>query len=121
MDKKKVGLLQEEAGERREELMKTIARTEKNRQADDDPTVDLRTRPRTRIRKSSFRDDESDRVILNKIEAALKRIAGDDYGVCANCRKATAENGWKRCLGKTLHCCQERPKRGSCYTSHVVS
>jgi len=29
----------------------------------------------------------TDRVILNQIEAALKRIDNDDYGVCANCQE----------------------------------
>jgi len=42
MDKKRLGITRKKLTTRREELMKTIARTEEEgRQADDDPTVDL--------------------------------------------------------------------------------
>src|SRR5438445_1199275 len=89
MDKKRLEYYKKKLLTRREELMKTIARTEEEgRQADDDPTVDLADKAANSYTKEFlFGMTNTDRTILNQIEAALKRIAGDDYGVCANCQE----------------------------------
>ena len=108
MDKKKLLT-------RREELMKTIARTEEEgRQADDDPTVDLADKAANSYTKEFlFGMTNTDRTILNQIEAALKRIAGDDYGVRANCQEELQQKRleavpWaKHCIG-----CQEKAEKG---------
>src|SRR5712672_2952178 len=89
MDKKRLEYYKKKLLTRREELMKTIARTEEEgRQADDDPTVDLADKAANSYTKEFlFGMTNTDRTILNQIEAALKRIDGDDYGVCANCQE----------------------------------
>src|SRR5260221_10236533 len=89
MDKKRLDYYKKKLVTRREELMKTIARTEEEgRQADDDPTVDLADKAANSYTKEFlFGMTNTDRTILNQIEAALKRIDGDDYGVCANCQE----------------------------------
>src|SRR5260370_38249509 len=86
MDKKRLDYYKKKLLVRREELMKTIARTEEEgRQADDDPTVDLADKAANSYTKEFlFGMTNTDRVILTQIEAALKRIDGEDYGVCAN-------------------------------------
>ena len=61
---------------RREELMRTIARTaEEGRLADEDPTVDLADKAANSYTKEFlFGMTNTDRNILNMIEAALKRL-----------------------------------------------
>src|SRR5260221_6570282 len=89
MDKKRLEYYKKKLLTRREELMKTIARTEEGgRQADDDPTVDLADKAANSYTKELlFGMTDTDRVVLNQIEAALKRIDGEDYGGCANCQE----------------------------------
>jgi len=115
MDKKRLDYYKKKLVTRREELMKTIARTEEEgRQADDDPTVDLADKAANSYTKEFlFGMTNTDRVILNQIEAALKRIDTDDYGVCANCQEELQQKRleavpWaKHCIG-----CQEKAEKG---------
>ena len=115
MDKKRLDYYKKKLVARREELMKTIARTEEEgRQADDDPTVDLADKAANSYTKEFlFGMTNTDRTILNQIEVALKRIAGDDYGVCANCQEELQQKRleavpWaKHCIG-----CQEKAEKG---------
>ncbi len=115
MDKKRLEYYKKKLLTRREELMKTIARTEEEgRQADDDPTVDLADKAANSYTKEFlFGMTNTDRVILNQIEAALKRIDGEDYGVCANCQEELQQKRleavpWaKHCIG-----CQEKAEKG---------
>ena len=115
MDKKRLDYYKKKLLTRREELMKTIARTEEEgRQADDDPTVDLADKAANSYTKEFlFGMTNTDRVILNQIEAALKRIDTDDYGVCANCQEELQQKRleavpWaKHCIG-----CQEKAEKG---------
>src|SRR5437763_16532285 len=94
MDKKRLEYYKKKLLTRREELTKTIARTEEEgRQADDDPTVDLADKAANSYTKEFlFGMTNTDRVILNQIEAALKRMNADDYGVCANCQEEVQQN-----------------------------
>src|SRR5277367_3720019 len=89
MDKKRLEYYKKKLAIRREELMKTIARTqEEGRTADEDPTVDLADKAANSYTKEFlFGMTNTDRTILNMIDAALKRINTDDYGVCANCQE----------------------------------
>src|SRR2546428_1443828 len=82
MDKKRLEYYKKRQLTRREELMKTIARTEEEgRQADDDPTGDLADKaPNSYTKEFLFRRTNTQRTILNQIEAARERNAGDDYG-----------------------------------------
>src|SRR6202795_1517036 len=88
MDKKRLEYFKKKLATRREELMKTIARTqEEGRTADDDQTVDLADKAANSYTKEFlFGMTNTDRTILNMIDAALKRIQVDEYGVCANCQ-----------------------------------
>ena len=76
MDKKRLDYYKKKLVARREELMKTIARTEEEgRQADDDQTVDLADKAANSYTKEFlFGMTNTDRTILNMIDAALNRI-----------------------------------------------
>src|SRR3982074_3242937 len=89
MDKKRLDYYKKKLVARREELMKTIARTEEEgRQADDDQTVDLADKAANSYTKEFlFGMTNTDRTILNMIDAALKRINSNEYGLCANCQE----------------------------------
>ena len=115
MDKKRLEYYKKTLLVRREELMKTIARTaEEGRQADEDPTVDLADKAANSYTKEFlFGMTNADRTILNMIDAAIKRIDGDGYGVCANCQEEMQQKRleavpWaKHCIG-----CQEKAEKG---------
>src|ERR1700720_3578259 len=89
MDKKRLEYYKKKLLTRREELTKTIARTqEEGRTADEDPTVDLADKAANSYTKEFlFGMTNTDRRVLNMIDAALKRIQTDEYGVCANCQE----------------------------------
>src|SRR3979409_598882 len=89
MDKKRLDYYKKKLQSRREELMRTIARTEEEgRQADDDQTVDLADKAANSYTKEFlFGMTNTDRTILNMIDAALKRIQANEYGLCANCQE----------------------------------
>ena len=115
MDKKRLEYYKKKLEARREELLKTIARTsEEGRLADDDPTVDLADKAANSYTKEFlFGISNSDRNILNMIDAALKRIRENDYGTCANCQEELQQKRleavpWAR------HCvtCQEKAEKG---------
>src|SRR3981189_721385 len=93
MDKKRLEYYKKKLLTRREEVTKTIARTpEEGRTADDDPTVDLADKAANSYTKEFlFGMTNTDRTVLNMIDAALKRIQSDEYGVCANCQGGVEE------------------------------
>jgi DnaK suppressor protein len=115
MDKKRLEYYKKKLQIRREELMKTIARTqEEGRTADDDQTVDLADKAANSYTKEFlFGITNADRNILNMIDAALKRIQADEYGVCANCQEEMQQKRleavpWaKNCIS-----CQEKAEQG---------
>jgi DnaK suppressor protein len=115
MDKKRLEYYKKKLTTRREELMKTIARTEEEgRQADDDPTVDLADKAANSYTKEFlFGMTNTDRTILNMIDEALKRIKANEYGVCGNCQeemqtKRLEAVPWaKNCIS-----CQEKIEQG---------
>ena len=115
MDKKRLEYYKKKLQVRREELTKTIARTqEEGRTADDDQTVDLADKAANSYTKEFlFGITNGDRKILAMIDAALKRIANDEYGVCANCQEELQQKRleavpWaKNCIS-----CQEKVEQG---------
>ena len=115
MDKKRLEYYKKKLSTRREELMKTIARTEEEgRLADDDQTVDLADKAANSYTKEFlFGMTNTDRTILNMIDEALKRIKIDEYGVCANCHEEMQQKRleavpWaKNCIS-----CQEKIEQG---------
>src|SRR3989454_7764888 len=87
MDKKRLDYYKKKLLVRREELMRTIARTqEEGRAADEDPTVDLADKAANSYTKEFlFGMTNADRTILNMIDEALRRIQSNTYGTCATC------------------------------------
>ena len=115
MDKKRLEYYKKKLTTRREELLKTIARTEEEgRTADDDPTVDLADKAANSYTKEFlFGQTNTDRTTLNLIDAALERIRRGTYGTCVHCetelqQKRIEAVPWAR------HCtsCQEKQEQG---------
>ena len=100
---------------RREELMKTIARTEEEgRQADDDPTVDIADKAANSYTKEFlFGMTNTDHTILNMIDEALKHIKANEYGQCANCQEEMQQKRLEA-VPWAKHCitCQEKIEQG---------
>ena len=115
MDKKRLDYYKKKLQSRREELMRTIARTEEEgRQADDDQTVDLADKAANSYTKEFlFGMTNTDRNVLNMIEAALKRIQKEEYGVCANCQEEMQQKRLEA-VPWAKHCitCQEKAEKG---------
>jgi DnaK suppressor protein len=115
MDKKRLDYYKKKLLARREELTRTIARTqEEGRQADDDPTVDLADKAANSYTKEFlFGMTNTDRSILNQIDEALKRINANTYGTCATCEEEMQQKRleavpWaKNCIS-----CQEKIEQG---------
>src|SRR5437660_2036722 len=115
MDKKRLEYYKKKLLARREELTKTIARTqEEGRTADEDPTVDLADKAANSYTKEFlFGMTNTDRTILNMIDAALKRIQADEYGVCAICQEELQQKRLEA-VPWAKHCiaCQEKMEQG---------
>src|SRR5260370_20748820 len=115
MDKKRLEYYKKKLLTRREELTKTIARTqEEGRTADEDPTVDLADKAANSYTKEFlFGMTNTDRRVLNMIDAALKRIQTDEYGVCANCQEELQQKRLGRVpWGKHFIACQVKIEHG---------
>jgi DnaK suppressor protein len=115
MDKKRLDYYKKKLQTRREELLKTIARTgEEGRAADDDPTVDLADKAANSYTKEFlFGQTNTDRNTLQSIDESLERIKNGSYGICAHCevelqQKRLEAVPWAR------HCtaCQEKYEQG---------
>src|SRR6202008_2686177 len=115
MDKKRLDYYKKKLVTRREELMKTIARTEEEgRQADDDQTVDLADKAANSYTKEFlFGMTNTDRTILNMIDEALKRIKSNEYGMCENCQEEMQQKRLEA-VPWAKHCitCQEKAEQG---------
>jgi DnaK suppressor protein len=115
MDKKRLEYYKKKLQIRREELLKSIARTEEEgRSADDDPTVDLADKAANSYTKEFlFGQNNTDRAMLALIDQALDRIKNNAFGQCEYCemelqQKRLEAVPWAR------HCttCQEKQERG---------
>ena len=115
MDKKRLEYYKKKLQTRREELLKTIARTEEEgRTADDNPTVDLADKAANSYTKEFlFGQTNTDRSMLQLIDEALLRIKGNKFGACVECedelqQKRLEAVPWAR------HCvtCQEKHEQG---------
>jgi DnaK suppressor protein len=89
MDKKRLEYYKKKLQTRREELLKSIARTEEEgRTADDDPTVDLADKAANSYTKEFlFGQTNTDRSLLALIDDALLRIKNGTYGTCIECEE----------------------------------
>ena len=115
MDKKRLEYYKKKLLARREDLVKSIARTEEEgRAADDDPTVDLADKAANSYTKEFlFGQTNTDRSLLQLLDGALERIKDGTYGTCVNCGeelqlKRLEAVPWAR------HCfpCQEKQEQG---------
>src|SRR5689334_3819031 len=115
MDKKRLEHYKKKLMQRREELARGILRTEQEgREADEDPTVDLADKAANSYTKEFlFGMTSTDRSLLNLIDAALKRIQEDEYGVCANCQEEMQQKRLEA-VPWAKHCiaCQEKMEQG---------
>ena len=115
MDKKRLEYYKKKLLNRRDELVKTITRTEEEgRQADDDPTVDLADKAANSYTKEFlFGQTNTDRTILNMIDEALKRIRSEEYGTCANGQEEMQQKRLEA-VPWAKHCitCQEKMEQG---------
>jgi len=115
MDKKRLEYYKKKLLTRREELMKTIARCPYHvPDFHDDPTVDLADKAANSYTKEFlFGMTNTDRTILNMIDAALKRIQANEYGVCANCQEEMQQKRLEA-VPWAKHCinCQEKMEQG---------
>src|SRR2546423_15248649 len=111
MDKKRLEYYKKKLLARRGELTKTIARTqEEGRTADEDPTVDLADKAANSYTKEFlFGMTNTDRTFLNMIDAALKRMQTDAFGVCANCQEEMQQKRLEA-VPRAKHClaCQAK-------------
>lgn len=115
MEKKRVEYYKKKLLGKRDELLKTIARTQQEgRSADDDPTVDLADKAANSYTKEFlFGQTNHDRFTLQLIEEALGRIKDGEYGLCVHCHEDMQQKRleavpWAR------HCldCQEKQEQG---------
>ena len=115
MDKKRLEYYKKKLTTRREELARSIARTEEEgRAADDDPTVDLADKAANSYTKEFlFGQTNTDRAVLQQIDESLVRIKNETFGICVNCevelkQKRLDAVPWAR------HCvaCQEKAEQG---------
>jgi DnaK suppressor protein len=115
MDKKRLEYYKKRLTVRREELLKTIARTEEEgRAADEDPTVDLADKAANSYTKEFlFGMTNSDRTMLAMIDEALKRIQKNEFGLCANCQEEMLPKRLEA-VPWAKHCisCQEKKEQG---------
>src|SRR5246500_1076705 len=89
MDKKRLEYYKKKLQSKREELLRSIARTEEEgRSADDDPTVDLADKAANSYTKEFlFGQTNTDRSVLALIDDALARIRASTYGTCIECEE----------------------------------
>ena len=115
MDKKRLDHFKKKLESRREELVRTIARTEQEgRSADSDSTVDLADKAANSYTKEFlFGQTDNDRATLQFVEEALRRIHQKNFGECLTChdeinQKRLEAVPWAR------HCrtCQEKLEAG---------
>lgn len=115
MDKKRLEYYKKKLLARRDELVKTITRTEEEgRQADDDPTVDLADKAANSYTKEFlFGQTSTDRNMLNLIDEALKRIRSEEYGQCLSCQEEMQQKRLEA-VPWAKHCisCQEKMEQG---------
>ena len=115
MDKKRLDYFKKKLATRREELMKTIARTqEEGRTADDDQTVDLADKAANSYTKEFlFGQTHNDRSLLQLVNDALARIKDDSFGECIACHQELQQKRLEA-VPWTRYCitCQEKKEQG---------
>jgi DnaK suppressor protein len=115
MDKKRLEYYKKKLQSKREELLRSIARTEEEgRSADDDPTVDLADKAANSYTKEFlFGQNNTDRTTLQQIDGALNRIRNNTFGTCVNCETELQQKRLEA-VPWASHCtvCQEKHEQG---------
>lgn len=115
MDKKRLEYYRKKLQSKREELARSIARTEEEgRSADDDPTVDLADKAANSYTKEFlFGQNNTDRTTLQQIDEALGRIRNNTFGTCLNCETELQQKRLEA-VPWASHCtvCQEKHEQG---------
>jgi len=115
MDKKRLEYYRKKLEAAREELLKNIARTEREgRAADEEGNVDLADKASNAYTKEFlFGQTDHERVILQQVNEALARIRDNSYGLCANCQEEIQQKRLEA-VPWTCFCisCQEKQEQG---------
>ncbi len=122
MEKKKLETFRKRLEERQQLLRRNVSRTEMDgRQTDEDAAQDIADRAASSYNKEFlFHQSNSERQLLQMVEAALDRIRQGSFGECISCGK---EINPKRleAVPWTRYCieCQEKVEQGR--LEHVQS
>lgn len=115
MDKKRLDYYKKKLSQRREELLRGIARTEQEgREADEDPTVDLADKAANSYTKEFlFGQTHNDRSMLQLVDDALVRIRDTSFGECISCHQELQQKRLEA-VPWTRYCieCQEKKEQG---------
>ena len=115
MDKKRLEYYKKKLLARRDELLRDIARTQREgREADEDPTVDLADKEANSYTKEFlFGQTHQDRSLLNLVEEALVRIRQSSFGECISCHEELQQKRLEA-VPWTRYCvtCQEKMEQG---------
>jgi DnaK suppressor protein len=115
MDKKRLEYYKKKLTTRREELLRTIARTQQEgREADEDPTVDLADKAANSYTKEFlFGQTHNERSLLQLVDDALARIREDSFGECISCQTELQQKRLEA-VPWTRYCitCQEKKEQG---------
>jgi len=115
MDKKRVDYYKKKLAARREELLRTIARTQQEgREADEDPTVDLADKAANSYTKEFlFGQTHNERSLLQLVDDALARIRENSFGDCVSCHQELQQKRLEA-VPWTRYCitCQEKKENG---------
>jgi len=115
MDKKRLEYYKKKLVARRDELLRDIARTQREgREADEDPTVDLADKAANSYTKEFlFGQTHQDRSLLNLVEEALVRIRQSSFGECISCHEELQQKRLEA-VPWTRYCvtCQEKMEQG---------
>lgn len=115
MEKKRLEYFKKKLLARRDELLRTIARTEEEgRSADDDPTVDLADKAANSYTKEFlFGQTDNDRLTLQLVNAALRRVEQGSFGQCLTCEDEMQQKRLEA-VPWAPYCrtCQERLEQG---------
>jgi DnaK suppressor protein len=115
MEKKRLDYYKKKLAARREELLRTIARTQQEgREADEDPTVDLADKAANSYTKEFlFGQTHNERSLLQLVDDALARIRENSFGDCVSCHQELQQKRLEA-VPWTRYCitCQEKKENG---------
>ena len=115
MDKKRIESFKKRLEERQSILRRNVTRTaEDGRRADEEATQDIADRAASSYNKEFlFHQSNSERQLLQMVEAALSRIREGTFGQCISCGRDINPKRLEA-VPWTRHCieCQEKLEQG---------